>query len=530
MASATAAGSAYSTHGEHMIPFYIFYSMFGFQRTGDSIWAMADQLARGFLIGATAGRTTLTGEGLQHADGHSPLLATTNPAVVHYDPAFAYEVSHIMKSGLERMYGDDTDSAGEDVIFYITVYNEPIVQPKEPDDVDAEGILKRHLPVSKGEGDGPRVQLLGSGVGFPWVRDAARMLREDWGVAADTWSVTSWNELARDADLRRGVEPAQPRRDPADGLRLRQARRRRRARWSRSPTTCAPYRSRSRAGCPATTGCSAPTASASPTPARLRGGSSTSTPSPSSSRRSRPSPTPARSTASKVSGGVRRVPHRRSDRRRRRQARGRRRLSSRAPASKAGAPRRACEVAPGGIQRSGDAWSPSEPSTSSRSTGSLRSRARQRAREYVAGWVDRTNSWTIFANRCGWSLCGKWPALGITSTCALGASMAALLACRTGMHLVVASPDHAHRHRLGEVGPVGHGDDLATPVDDGLHHVPDGVPGAGVLERVVDLRHLVEVAGCASTASGTAPAARPSRRDGHQAASAPPSPGGSRGS
>ena len=105
MASATAAGSAYTTHGEHMIPFYIFYSMFGFQRTGDSIWAMADQLARGFLIGATAGRTTLTGEGLQHADGHSPLLAATNPAVVHYDPAFAYEISHIMQNGLERMYG-----------------------------------------------------------------------------------------------------------------------------------------------------------------------------------------------------------------------------------------------------------------------------------------------------------------------------------------------------------------------------------------------------------------------------------------
>src|SRR4051794_8577672 len=113
MASATAAGSAYSTHGEHMIPFFIFYSMFGFQRTGDSIWAMADQLARGFLIGATAGRTTLTGEGLQHADGHSPLLAATNPAVVHYDPAFAYEVGQIMRSGLERMYGEQA----EDVIF-----------------------------------------------------------------------------------------------------------------------------------------------------------------------------------------------------------------------------------------------------------------------------------------------------------------------------------------------------------------------------------------------------------------------------
>src|SRR3954463_11149989 len=105
LASATAAGSAYSTHGEHMIPFYLFYSMFGFQRTGDSIWAMADQLARGFLIGATAGRTTLTGEGLQHADGHSPLLAATNPAVVHYDPAHAHEVAHIMQSGLQRMYG-----------------------------------------------------------------------------------------------------------------------------------------------------------------------------------------------------------------------------------------------------------------------------------------------------------------------------------------------------------------------------------------------------------------------------------------
>ncbi len=107
MASATAAGSAYSTHGEHMIPFYIFYSMFGFQRTGDSIWAMADQLARGFLIGATAGRTTLTGEGLQHADGHSPLLAATNPAIVHYDPAMAHEVSHIVQDGLRRMYGVD---------------------------------------------------------------------------------------------------------------------------------------------------------------------------------------------------------------------------------------------------------------------------------------------------------------------------------------------------------------------------------------------------------------------------------------
>ncbi len=195
MASTTAAGSTYSTHGEHMIPFYIFYSMFGFQRTGDSIWAMADQLARGFLIGATAGRTTLTGEGLQHADGHSPLLAATNPAVVHYDPAFAYEISHIMQSGLERMYGENA----ENVIFYLTVYNEPVSQPVEPANVDVDGILRGIHKVSSADGPGPRVQLMASGVAYPWIHDAQRLLAEDWGVLAETWSVTSWNELARDA-------------------------------------------------------------------------------------------------------------------------------------------------------------------------------------------------------------------------------------------------------------------------------------------------------------------------------------------
>ena len=214
VASATAAGSAYSTHGEHMIPFYIFYSMFGFQRTGDSIWAMADQLARGFLIGATAGRTTLTGEGLQHADGHSPLLAATNPAVVHYDPAFAYEVSHVMQSGLERMYGTaGPNGNGEDVIFYVTVYNEPVSQPKEPEDVDVEGILRGIHHVSTADGEGPRVQLLASGVGYPWIDQAASLLAEEWGVRADTWSVTSWNELARDgaeAEKWNLLNPAEP--------------------------------------------------------------------------------------------------------------------------------------------------------------------------------------------------------------------------------------------------------------------------------------------------------------------------------
>jgi pyruvate dehydrogenase E1 component len=203
MASATAAGSAYSTHGEAMIPFYIFYSMFGFQRTGDSIWAMADQLARGFLIGATAGRTTLTGEGLQHADGHSPLLAATNPAVVHYDPAHAHEIAHIMQDGLRRMYTVTPDHPmGENVIFYITVYNEPVTQPAEPADLDVRGLLKGVYLFADGPDLGPdaaKVQLLASGVGFPWIKDAQKLLAEDWGVSADLWSVTSWNELARDA-------------------------------------------------------------------------------------------------------------------------------------------------------------------------------------------------------------------------------------------------------------------------------------------------------------------------------------------
>src|SRR6185503_3379727 len=128
MAAFTAVGTSYATHGEPMVPIYVFYSMFGFQRTADSIWAATDQMTRGFLIGATAGRTTLTGEGLQHADGHSPLLASTNPAVVHYDPAFGYEIAHIVKDALRRMYGhDDPDHPdGEDLIYYITVYNEPV--------------------------------------------------------------------------------------------------------------------------------------------------------------------------------------------------------------------------------------------------------------------------------------------------------------------------------------------------------------------------------------------------------------------
>jgi pyruvate dehydrogenase E1 component len=183
-----------------MVPIYIFYSMFGFQRSGDSIWAAADQMARGFMLGATAGRTTLTGEGLQHADGHSPLLASTNTAVVAYDPAYAYEIAHIVEDGLRRMFGDQP----ENVIYYITLYNEPNVQPPEPEGVDAEGILKGMYLLSAGSSEGlgenaKRVQLLASGVGVPWILEAQQLLRSDWGVVADVWSVTSWGELRRDA-------------------------------------------------------------------------------------------------------------------------------------------------------------------------------------------------------------------------------------------------------------------------------------------------------------------------------------------
>ena len=194
-ASFTAAGSSYATHGESMIPVYIFYSMFGFQRTGDGFWAAMDQMVRGFVIGATAGRTTLNGEGLQHEDGHSLLLASTNPAVVAYDPAYAYEIGHIVKDGLRRMYGEDP----ENIYYYLTVYNEPYVQPAEPDDVDVTGILRgMHLISTAKATEGPRAQLLASGVGVNWALRAQELLRDEWGVAADVWSVTSWNELRRD--------------------------------------------------------------------------------------------------------------------------------------------------------------------------------------------------------------------------------------------------------------------------------------------------------------------------------------------
>ena len=211
MGSTIAAGTAYATHATHMIPVYIFYSMFGFQRTGDQMWAFGDQMGRGFLLGATAGRTTLTGEGLQHNDGHSVLLASVNPACVSYDAAWAYELAYIVKDALRRMYGSSPEHPdGENIFYYLTVYNEPYQQPAEPADYPGgtealERDILRGLyryadapPADQGA-ERPRARILASGVGLRWALEAQRLLAEDWGVAAEAWSATSWTELRREA-------------------------------------------------------------------------------------------------------------------------------------------------------------------------------------------------------------------------------------------------------------------------------------------------------------------------------------------
>ena len=208
VAAFTASGSSYSTHGQPIIPIYVFYSMFGFQRTADSLWLAGDQMVRGFLIGATAGRTTLTGEGLQHADGHSPIIAYTNPAVITYDAAYGYEIAHIVKAGFERMYGGNHEDPN--VMYYLTVYNEPMLQPAEPENLDVDGVLKGIYKLSTGSAAGHRVQLLASGVAVPWALEAQSLLAE-YGVAADVWSVTSWGELRKDglkADEQKFLYPA----------------------------------------------------------------------------------------------------------------------------------------------------------------------------------------------------------------------------------------------------------------------------------------------------------------------------------
>ncbi|MEM1183196.1 MAG: pyruvate dehydrogenase (acetyl-transferring), homodimeric type, partial [Acidobacteriota bacterium] len=195
IASWIAAGTSYSNHGVPMIPFYIYYSMFGFQRVGDFIWAAADMQARGFLLGGTSGRTTLNGEGLQHEDGHSHLMAATVPTCRAYDPTFSYEVAVIMQDGLRRMYGEES----ENIFYYLTVMNENYAHPAMPEGAE-EGIIKGLYLLEAGAGRAKkkRVQLLGSGTILREVQAAAEMLREDWGVTADVFSAPSFNELRRD--------------------------------------------------------------------------------------------------------------------------------------------------------------------------------------------------------------------------------------------------------------------------------------------------------------------------------------------
>jgi pyruvate dehydrogenase E1 component len=218
MSSFIAAGTSYSAHGEQMVPFYIYYSMFGYQRVGDLIWAAGDSRARGFLLGGTAGRTTLNGEGLQHEDGHSHVLFSVVPNCRAYDPAFGYEVAVIIQDGLRAMVVDQ-----EDVFYYLTLMNENYVHPAMPAGAE-EGILRGMYllregaaPRSKGSKAKPRVQLLGSGTILREVLAAAELLEADWGVVADVWSVTSFTQLRRDGiEVERWnmLNPLEPQRKP----------------------------------------------------------------------------------------------------------------------------------------------------------------------------------------------------------------------------------------------------------------------------------------------------------------------------
>ncbi len=192
MSSWVAAATSYSTNDLPMIPFYVYYSMFGFQRVGDMAWMAGDQQARGFLMGGTAGRTTLNGEGLQHEDGHSLILANTIPNCISYDPTFAYEVAVIIQDGIKRMYGDQ-----ENVYYYLTLMNENYHMPAMPEGAE-EGIRKGIYKLETHTGDKGKVQLMGSGTILNEVRKAAELLSSDYGIASDVYSVTSFNELTRD--------------------------------------------------------------------------------------------------------------------------------------------------------------------------------------------------------------------------------------------------------------------------------------------------------------------------------------------
>jgi pyruvate dehydrogenase E1 component len=211
LSSFTAAGTAYANYGVPMIPFFTFYSMFGFQRVGDLIWAFADSRGKGFLMGGTAGRTTLLGEGLQHQDGHSPVHASTVPTCMVYDPAYAYEVAIIIQDGIRRMY-----ELGEDRFYYLTICNENYVQPPMPEGV-AQGVLRGLYRYRKAESGTAVVQLFGSGPLFKEALRAQEMLASRYNVAADVWSVTSYNQLRREAmevDRWNRLHPAEPERRP----------------------------------------------------------------------------------------------------------------------------------------------------------------------------------------------------------------------------------------------------------------------------------------------------------------------------
>jgi pyruvate dehydrogenase E1 component len=197
LSSWVAAATSYSVHGKSMLPFYIYYSIFGFQRVGDLIWAAADQRARGFLLGATSGRTTLSGEGLQHQDGSSHVMAAMVPNCRSYDPAFAGELAVILDHGMRRMLEEQVDE-----FYYITLMNENYAQPSIPEGIDeqiVQGMYCYRNEVCEGEGTVPSVRLLGSGAIFREVEAAAQLLKTDWGVSAEVWSVTSFSELAKQA-------------------------------------------------------------------------------------------------------------------------------------------------------------------------------------------------------------------------------------------------------------------------------------------------------------------------------------------
>jgi pyruvate dehydrogenase E1 component len=209
MASFTAAGTAYSNYGVPSIPFYMYYSMFGFQRIGDMAWAFADSQGKGFLMGGTAGRTTMLGEGLQHQDGHSIVLSSTVPTCVTYDPAFVYELAVVLQSGIKRMYAD-----GENVFFYVTMYNEDYPQPAMPEGA-AEGIIRGMYRYSPATGGEAQLQLFGSGPILNEVVRAQQMLAEKYSVHADVWSVTSYTEIRREAlaiERWNRLHPAEPER------------------------------------------------------------------------------------------------------------------------------------------------------------------------------------------------------------------------------------------------------------------------------------------------------------------------------